>query len=55
MGIDPNSIAVVLPDESFASSLELFDKENYFNFAMGKSILNKNLYQKADAIYNFIV
>ncbi|RXI28481.1 PD-(D/E)XK nuclease family protein [Aliarcobacter trophiarum] len=55
MGINPNNIAIVLPDESFSSSLELFDKEKYFNFAMGKSILNKNLYQKVDAIYNFII
>ena len=55
LGINPNKIAVILPDESFAATLELFDKENYFNFAMGKSILNKNLYQKADAIYNFII
>lgn len=54
-GINPENIAVVLPDESFAQSLELFDIEKYFNFAMGKNILNKNLYQRADAIYNFIL
>ncbi|QKF72460.1 AddAB recombination complex, helicase AddB [Aliarcobacter faecis] len=54
-GIKAENIAVILPDESFAKSLELFDRENYFNFAMGKSILNKNLYQKANAIYGFLV
>ena len=41
LGINPNKIAVILPDESFAATLELFDRENYFNFAMGKTILNK--------------
>ncbi|AYJ80788.1 hypothetical protein AN286_01355 [Aliarcobacter cryaerophilus ATCC 43158] len=55
LGINPNKIAVILPDESFAATLELFDKENYFNFSMGKSILNKNIYQKANGIYNFIL
>ena len=54
-GINPNKIAVILPDESFAATLELFDRENYFNFAMGKTILNKNIYQKSNAIYNFIL
>src|SRR5574344_1369992 len=53
--INPNKIAVILPDESFAATLELFDRENYFNFAMGKTILNKNIYQKSNAIYNYIL
>ena len=53
-GINPENIAVVLPDENFAKELELFDNEKYFNFAMGKNILNKNLYQKANVIYNFL-
>ena len=55
LGINPNKIAVILPDESFAATLELFDRENYFNFAMGKTILNKNIYQKSNAIYNYIL
>lgn len=54
-GINPENIAVVLPDESFVKNLELFDNEKYFNFAMGKTILNKNLYQRANAIYSFII
>ena len=54
-GINPQSIAVVLPDENFAKSLELFDNEKYFNFAMGKTITNKNLYQRANAIYSFLL
>ncbi len=53
-GIEPKNIAVILPDENFSKSLEIFDCENYFNFAMGKSVVNKILYQKANAIYNFL-
>jgi len=37
-GIDPENIAVVVPNEQIASSLELFDDEHYFNFAMGRSL-----------------
>jgi len=37
-GINPEKIALVVPDEKIASSLELFDNEHYFNFAMGRSI-----------------
>ena len=54
-GINPENIAIVLPDENFAKSLELFDNEKYFNFAMGKTIINKNLYQRANAIYSFLL
>lgn len=46
---------MAIPDENFAKELELFDNEKYFNFAMGKNILNKNLYQKANVIYNFLL
>ena len=44
----------MLPDESFVSYIELFDDENYFNYAMGKSIRNTNLYQIANAIYLYL-
>ena len=53
-GINPSKIALVLPDESFASYIELFDDEKYFNYAMGKSIKNTNLYQIANAIYLYL-
>lgn len=53
-GVKPENIAVVLPDESFAQSLQLFDDEKYFNFAMGKQILNKDIYQRANAIYLYL-
>lgn len=53
-GVNPANIALVLPDESFVSSIELFDDEKYFNYAMGKSIKNKELYQIANAIYLYL-
>lgn len=49
-GIKAEKIAVVLPDESFSSLLELFDDEKYFNFAMGKSIKDSKLIQVAKVI-----
>ncbi len=54
-GINPSKIAVVLPDEKFASQLQLFDVENYFNCAMGKTIENEKIYQVATAIYFYII
>ncbi|KLD98711.1 PD-(D/E)XK nuclease family protein [Aliarcobacter butzleri] len=53
-GVNPKDIALVLPDESFVSSIELFDDERYFNYAMGKSIKNKDLYQISNAIYLYL-
>lgn len=34
-GVDPNEIAVVLPDESFAAYLRRFDRWRVFNYAFG--------------------
>ena len=53
-GANPSNIALVLPDESFATLIQLFDNERYFNYAMGKSIKNTNLYQTAYAIFNYL-
>ncbi|PWE23868.1 PD-(D/E)XK nuclease family protein, partial [Aliarcobacter skirrowii] len=53
-GIDASNIAVILPNEDFVKTLKLNDKEEYFNFAMGNDILNKNLYQKAYVVSNYI-
>ncbi len=53
-GVNPKDIALVLPDESFVSSIELFDDERYFNYAMGKSIKNKELYQISNTIYLYL-
>ena len=53
-GVNPSRIALVLPDETFASYIQLFDTEKYFNYAMGKTIKNTNLYQVAYAIYSYL-
>jgi CRISPR/Cas system-associated exonuclease Cas4 (RecB family) len=53
-GIEPQNIAVVLPDEKFASYLQLFDDEKYFNFAMGNDIKLSNTYINANAIANYL-
>lgn len=53
-GCEASKIVVVLPDESFTNYLEMFDSENYFNFAMGKSIKNRILYQKLIAVFEYI-
>lgn len=51
-GIEPENIALIVPDESFVKSLQLFDNENYFNYAMGKDILNSSFYKVISSIYN---
>ncbi len=48
-GIEPEHIAVIIPDESFASQMRLFDSENNFNFAMGRSFDECQLYKKIQA------
>jgi len=53
-GVNPSNIALVLPDESFASWLQLFDNEQYFNYAMGRNIKNYKLYQVAYAINSYL-
>ena len=53
-GVNPSSIALVLPDESFASWLQLFDNEQYFNYAMGRNIRNYKLYQVAYAVNSYL-
>jgi len=53
-GINPQNIAVILPNEDFAQILQLSDNEEYFNFAMGKSIKNQKLYQIANSIFLYI-
>lgn len=53
-GIAAESIAVVLPDESFADYLKLFDVENNFNFAMGIPFSQTDLYAKLHAISEYL-
>ncbi len=53
-GIEPENIAVVLPDESFSEFLELFDEMENLNFAMGESFTKSNIYIKLKAIYEYL-
>ena len=43
-GIEPQNIAVILPDESFALVLQNLDENNMLNYAMGKSLKNNPIY-----------
>jgi len=45
----PEKIAVVLPNESTASMLKLFDDKSNFNFAMGESFSKTKIYEKLKA------
>ena len=53
-GIDPEKIAVVLPDETFSEFLKLFDEYENLNFAMGESFTNSDIYIKLKAIYEYL-
>lgn len=55
LGIDAKNIAVILTDNSFVDLLELFDKENNFNFAMGFSYQKTATYQKLSSLYNYFL
>jgi len=48
-GIIPEQIAIIIPDESFASQIRLFDSESNFNFAMGRSFSESKIYKKLQA------
>jgi ATP-dependent helicase/nuclease subunit B len=52
-GLKPNEIVLIVPDESFVQTLQLFDSETYFNYAMGKEIKTSTLYTNTFAIYNY--
>jgi len=52
VGISPNNIVVILPDESFKETLKLYDKLNNFNFAMGFDYFRTKAYKSLEAIYN---
>ncbi len=51
--IEPNDIVVIVPDESFVVQIKLFDKEGYFNYAMGIDIKDTKLYKSMQAIYDY--
>lgn len=53
-GFKPNEIVLIVPDESFVQLLQLFDNENYFNYAMGKDIKTSLLYTHSYALYQYL-
>jgi RecB family exonuclease/sulfur carrier protein ThiS len=53
-GIASDDIVVIVPDENFVQSLQLFDTHSYFNYAMGKDIKTSTLYTKAFALYQYL-
>ncbi len=53
-GIEPANIAVIVPDENFATTLKAFDSFKNLNFAMGESFRHSELFKKLDAIDKFI-
>ena len=48
-GLEPEKIAVILPDEKMASVLKSFDDKSNFNFAMGESFSKSKIYEKLNA------
>jgi ATP-dependent helicase/nuclease subunit B len=55
VGIEPEKIAVVIPNEKISSQLELFDEEHYFNFAMGRGISNNAIVKVVKLITKVLV
>ena len=53
-GIEPSKIALILPDETFAKSLQLHAQEGYFNYAMGLSIENEKIYKVLTSINDYL-
>ncbi len=52
-GLESHEIVLIVPDESFVQTLQLFDNECYFNYAMGRDIKTSHLYTKAFAVYEY--
>lgn len=50
-GISADDIVVILPDESFKETLQLYDKMNNFNFAMGFDYEQTKAYKQLEGIY----
>jgi CRISPR/Cas system-associated exonuclease Cas4 (RecB family) len=51
-GADPAKVAVVLPDESFADYLRLFDERKNFNYAMGIPFAQSRYYRLLADLYD---
>jgi len=52
-GINPEKIAVVLPDENFKDILKIYDRLNNLNFAMGFDYAKSKTFKQLELIYSF--
>jgi len=52
-GAPPEGIAIILPDESFAPLLKLFDRDGNLNFAFGESFFKTRLFSAFNALLLF--
>lgn len=50
-GIEPSKIALIVPDESFASTLANYDSAGNFNFAMGRAYQDHKSYRYIEELY----
>ena len=53
-GIEPENIAVIVPDENFVTTLKAYDSFKNLNFAMGESYRQSELFKKLNAVDKFI-
>ncbi len=53
-GVKAEKIAVIVPDSKIVPMIDLMDDENNFNFAMGHSFATSEIFQKLNAIYEFL-
>jgi len=53
-GIEPNRIALILPDESFKETLFSYDKAKNLNFAMGFDYTKSFAYKKLNALLRYL-
>ncbi len=53
-GLKCEEIVVVVPNESFAELLNLYDTEGNFNFAMGKKFTRTDSYKHLEAVCEYI-
>ncbi|QOP46501.1 PD-(D/E)XK nuclease family protein [Sulfurimonas paralvinellae] len=53
-GYDPEKIAVILPNEHTAKSIQSFDEKSNFNFAMGASFKESQIYKNLHAAFLYL-
>ncbi len=52
-GISPEKIALIVPDESIKNALNIFDRQNNLNFAMGFDYKDQKTYKKLETLWQF--